>query len=163
MVSDVVKRVAPRNRLRWLVGVGITGLMVTCAVVSASGAGSSSFRANASYCGTTAAAFDGAAVGGYKGALAKCQVTCGAQTAHMCSAEELLRSEMLGVGPARPLTSAWYSSFVRADSNGFASMDCNGWTDDSQYGPAINADYNADVAIPQMMPCGETLQILCCD
>src|SRR5262245_61290871 len=45
-----------------------------------------SISVGGSYCGATATPYDGATVGGYPGAKAKCEATCSTPTAHMCDA-----------------------------------------------------------------------------
>ncbi|WP_461211620.1 hypothetical protein, partial [Desulfocurvus sp. DL9XJH121] len=44
------------------------------------------------YCGASAGPYDGATVGGYPAAKTKCETACGAATAHICDAAEIVRS-----------------------------------------------------------------------
>lgn len=101
---------------------------------------------------------------GYVGAKAICETLVGSNTAHMCTADELIRSAQLGAIPAAE-PSSWYASGVLGPTN---ANDCKGWTDDgTSYGstwnflaaaPPVGASY-----YPGSTACSQALPILCCD
>jgi hypothetical protein len=92
---------------------------------------------------------------GYVGAKAICQTLSG-PTAHMCSADELLRSAQAGV----PIATGWYSSATRSTyTNSGQTWDCSGW--DDQAGMDYGATWSG--ATPDFAPCNSFSAVLCCD
>lgn len=115
------------------------------------------YSVNATYCGTTES-MTGQIAGGYAGAKAFCVAACnGANTAHMCTTEELLRSLSLGTGQPGP---SWISTgtlgVVWSPSS---AADCNRWAsaESSDYGGAW--DGNGAV----LSSCDTVSPIACCN
>lgn len=115
------------------------------------------------FCGitpvTTTGAVVYATVPGYRGAKKACEnvSSCGnSPTAHMCTAEELVRSSQLGI----PTASGWISSGVAAGTG----TDCFGWTNGtiSWSGAAWNTNVPTG-AVSNLVSCNASLPILCCD
>lgn len=104
------------------------------------------------YCGATATPYDGAAVGGYTGAKAKCETACGTATAHMCDAAEIARSRQLGITLA---DGAWAACYASTNT----SSDCVGWTNVNGAGEVISL---APPILTQV-ECNTTHAIACCD
>lgn len=89
-----------------------------------------------------------------------CQQTCGSSpTAHMCSAEEVIRLASVG---ALAAPHGWYStgtgSLAGGSINGQYYLDCNGWTSHNTYDHAI---YWAGQALTG--DCSDQRPALCCD
>lgn len=93
--------------------------------------GTKQYSLGATYCGQTATSYAGGSVGGYASAKALCQAACaGSASAHLCTADELVRSVSLGI--AVPGT-AWYAGGMgNADSP--IVDDCGGFTDTATKG-----------------------------
>jgi hypothetical protein len=123
------------------------------------------------YCGSTTTASPGG-LGGYTGARSMCQSVCPlpptnpptsgfSATAHMCMAEELIRTAQLGQSPAAG--NGWYStgSTVVLPTNPPTgpTADCGGWTQ----GGFGFAGMNWAGGNPQAVTCGTALPVLCCD
>lgn len=118
----------------------------------------------ATYCGITAAT-DGSA-GGYATTKALCEqptTGCpsasgglGSSSAHMCTAEELVRSASSGI----PLPGAgWYNRGARVIEGPSSAMtDCAGWTSNS-----TNMSGALWSVTPSGATCNATYPILCCD
>lgn len=78
---------------------------------------------NGVYCGSTAS-HDGN-LGGYAGAKTMCETACGASTAHMCFADEIVRTATLGL--KMPTAESWVAGEAGViDSNEWA-FDCAGY------------------------------------
>lgn len=111
------------------------------------------------YCGVTAGFYNGAAVGGYSGARTKCGAVGGAcsATAHMCTAEEVMRSRSLG---ATLPADSWFATGQTSIGGTDLLFDCGGWIENS-------ASYRGSVlgstGWPGSTTCSTTRQILCCD
>lgn len=113
------------------------------------------YSLGATYCGKTTGVTSGVindgAIVGYVAAKAKCEVVsdCGMSlSAHMCTGEELIRSQALGMTIAK----GWYSN---------GTYDCSGWrttinTSNSPGAPLWTEAPNAD-------SCSNANAILCCD
>jgi hypothetical protein len=110
------------------------------------------------YCGATQDMYNGGEVGGYYMASARCLAVPGCatyQTAHMCTAEDVVRT--LAHGGTLP--AGWFSAGVAAPGIGGGTLsDCGGWTSDRtdlqgpEYaGPAVSVD-----------PCNNSHKLLCC-
>lgn len=106
------------------------------------------------YCGATSATYDGAAVGGYTGAKAKCEASCGTATAHMCDGADILRSEQLGI--TMP-SGVWISSYTAS----MTPVDCVSWTmnQTNTNGEVLNLSPPAF----SMVTCDTSHAIACCD
>jgi hypothetical protein len=139
------------------------GAVETKPVITKGGKQYSTF---ATFCGMTSATYDGKTVGGYAGAKSKCEAasSCGnSPSAHMCTAEEMVRSVQLSV----PVTTAdgWYATGVRAwgGNNLAANDDCEGWVYNTD---GYGADWGGG-ALPGSRPnhsgCANLLPIRCCD
>ena len=119
------------------------------------------YSLGATYCGMTAAT-TGALSGpgsltGYASAKGQCQgvAACSPTAAHMCTADELIRTRALGI--AAP--NGWYSNAAYAYYPGPEPYaDCDGWTSSSNqpYGPVWNSS-------PSQDDCAATQSILCCN
>jgi hypothetical protein len=93
-----------------------------------------------------------AAGSGYAKARAQCQTTCSSPTAHMCTAEELIRSAALG----KTIGGGWYSTGTNVTG---VILDCNDWTegtDPNVFGPAWSTGASDD-------RCTYTHAVACCD
>ena len=120
------------------------------------------------FCGASPSITNGALtdpVTGAKGYLASkliCQGVCKSQTAHMCSAPELIGSMELGVSALQQAATAadlWYSAGVDIPYSGLPTNDCGGWTLSSgAWGPAW-----ASPGVATLDLCGDTELIACCD
>jgi hypothetical protein len=120
------------------------------------------YSLGATFCGVTATPTSGAIFNGYLGAKTSCEGTsaCGnSPSAHMCSAEEVVRSMAVGIAP--PTTPAWYSAGFLSGGGG-ALFDCAGWT------TASGASYgwiwpNVSLTALGYDSCGAQHVIACCD
>jgi len=100
------------------------------------------------YVGTSTANYTGSAISGYANGTGACNSRY--TNAHMCTAEEMVRSATLG--SAMP-SGAWYSTGVAV--SGSASADCQGWTQtaglnamtwESSYGMAVSCAASYPIA-----------------
>lgn len=114
------------------------------------------------FCGitpvTTTGAVVYATVTGYPGTKRACEnvASCGnSSTAHMCTAEELVRSTQLGV----PTASGWISSGTSANSG----SDCLGWTNGTINWAGAAWTISAVGPVPNTVSCNDMNPILCCD
>lgn len=115
------------------------------------GRGGLSITANAVYCGmtseTTGFVFEGQYTG-YQVAKARCQIACRSATAHLCSADEVVRSaqieRILGV-------TGWYAAGVD---------DCWGFTANLQ--TAIGRTMSSGQVVGTS-PCSNLWPLFCCD
>lgn len=114
------------------------------------------------YCGitpvTTTGAVVYATVTGYPGAKKACEnvASCGnSPTAHMCTAEELVRSTQLGV----PTASGWISSGIA----GGTIADCLGWTNGTISWSGAAWLNGASGPVSNSVSCNASSPILCCD
>ncbi len=106
------------------------------------------------YCGATSATYDGAAIGGYTGAKAKCEATCGTATAHMCDGADILRSEQLGI--TMP-DGVWLSSYTAS----ITAVDCLMWTKNTTN--TIGEVLNLSPPLFLTAACNTSHSIACCD
>lgn len=114
--------------------------------------GGKSYSLGGVYCGK-AMNTDGDIANGYAGAKVFCESVSGCSaSAHMCSAEELVRTTTLGL----PTVAGWYASGL--EING-ASNDCRKYTsnDPTHLGPVWSGPY------PSTQYCNGSYPILCCD
>jgi len=105
---------------------------------------------HAIYVGPTPQHYNGQ-LGGYTGANAKCRAAVGSQTAHMCSATQILHSIQQGQNPIGGL---WYATGVAAVGPGaLTANDCFGWSvGDSS---TIGATWHNDGTAPSQSGCGD--------
>jgi hypothetical protein len=117
------------------------------------------------YCGHTTGTYQGnlGGSGGYALAKQLCAsgVTGCSATAHMCSAEELTRSQQLGIALTNP-SLAWYSTgaMSTAPTGTQPIRDCIGWTSVSNTERGPDTDSSGH---PNSDTCDNPRQILCCD
>jgi hypothetical protein len=120
-------------------------------VASANG---QSISVNGLYCGTTEG--HTGALGGYTAAKALCEAACDSPTAHMCTIEEAVRSQVLGVTWEGE---HWVATGLRVEMGNVTAWDCYGWLQANGAGYAWSvADGHARAA-----NCANTLGALCCD
>ena len=108
-------------------------------------------------------------VSGYRSAKVICEQTCGAANAHMCSADEIVRSAQLGAIPPAA-TGYWMAGGAYSLYSSGSSQDCLGWTDNSglaEYLDSIfNVDSNGPAGTQRIYPtidwCNRTYKIACC-
>jgi hypothetical protein len=119
------------------------------------------YSMQATYCGKTAPT-NGQITNGYAGAKSLCEslAACGASpSAHMCTAEELVRSAQLSVS----IDSGWYSTGVFTGP-GLAQneylLDCSGWT--TNVDTLVGAVWDS-AARPAGTSCKVSQPVLCCD
>jgi hypothetical protein len=132
--------------------------------------GSVSYSVGATkYCGvgptSTAGAISYNGVTGYAGAKAMCQASLGcgmSPTAHMCTADELIRSSQLGAAPS---ATGWYAAGVYSEVTTTPVVepagDCDGWTTAS--GTALGADWESGPSFAVYTSCSGSYPILCCN
>lgn len=125
-----------------------------------------SYSLGATYCGSTAPTTGKIGSGGFVATKAICEkgTSCGASaTAHMCTAEEMIRSASLGL--TTPLT-GWFSTGVQAlaGPSNYVS-DCNGWSSvaAAEYGPVWSGEHSGGVAWGDRAGCDGARPVLCCD
>lgn len=97
---------------------------------------------------------------GYRAAKKQCEsvTSCGnSATAHMCTAEEMVRSSQLGI----PTAYGWIASGVAINGT---TLDCVGWSNGTvgQAGAAWDNNFGAG-GTPNILSCNATTSILCCD
>lgn len=95
---------------------------------------------------------------GYAKARAQCQTACSSATAHMCTAEELVRSRTVGKQPVE----GWYSSGVYAPRINASSdwiMDCVSWSN----GTTDREGMVWESYGPNATSCNASVAVLCCD
>lgn len=116
---------------------------------------------------TTAGPYDGADVGGYTGAQARCvarfPVASGYLNVHVCSAREIINSkEDLNM----PAASGW--AWINNGPPGYFSSlsnDCNGWTSrntESAYYSVYGSKWGFTTNYAKATSCDQKLQIACC-
>ena len=101
-------------------------------------------------------------MGGYPGAKLACQSEVGTATAHLCTAEEVLRSASLGVGPT---ADGWMATGVYAaydSTNTHYFDDCNGFTSNNASNVGMTWLPNG-AGVPYDHFCSEEHPLLCCD
>lgn len=110
---------------------------------------SNSYSANARFCGATQAVTGN--LGGYRAAKTMCTAACGTPTAHVCSAEEMIRTFSLD-GVDR---SGWIATGIASDG----TNDCNGFQD----GTSGLRGNQWDGSRASRRTCHEAIAVLCCD
>ena len=123
------------------------------------------YSRDAVYCGSTSAVTG--AIGTYAIAKSLCEsvTNCGV-AAHMCTADEILRSTAMGVAIPAPASSpsgcGWYSTGA---SLGGGNKDCYGWmsASSSELGSILTLNGASGlVPGPGNSPCNVPYPILCC-
>jgi hypothetical protein len=121
-----------------------------------------SLRGSAVFCGSTSASMQGGGINGYVSAKTLCETECSSPTAHMCIADEVARSLMLGV---RVTTDGWYAGGLgvryagpTADSAHWGA-DCLGWTTSDSSN--VGLDWNSNGLT--FSTCDNSFRIHCCD
>ncbi len=114
------------------------------------------YSGNGIYCGTTAAQFTGN-LGGFAGAKTTCETKCSSPSAHMCTADEIVRSMAMSV----PISgSPWYATFTKQYFNGNSYVgDCASFKSSDMFwvGHYIESGQpNADF-------CNASHPVACCD
>ena len=127
--------------------------------------GGKQYSLGATYCGETPISVSGQITGGHAGAKSVCEslAACGSSpSAHMCTADEVIRS--MAVGIAQPTTGGWYSNGVRwyEAYHMWNGNDCQNWTSGASnwIGPVWGSDYTNGLDISL---CSNPRPILCCD
>ncbi len=101
---------------------------------------------------------------GYRGAKRLCEVSCGQQTAHLCTTEEVVRHMQMdgtfagapdGGGPS----GAWYATGIDVFGNIGHMRDCTGFT--STGGESLYWDMVARFS--SNVTCATSLPLLCCN
>lgn len=117
------------------------------------------------YCGSSSAVAGNIATttdNGYANAKGLCEKACSSTTAHVCSADEMVRYASLGgTIPAN----GWYQTAAIAlisetSTNWIYSYDCAGWT--AMTSTQLGAVWNAK-NYPGSAACTNTNPMLCCD
>lgn len=126
------------------------------------------YSLSAVVCGVTSTTYDGAGVQGYDGAKGKCEIACNSASAHMCTAEELLRSQATDPSSTIAVQNAWYSvgayaSYVPQGTSTPATRvnDCQGWRQSN--GPTDLGPMWASGVNPNNAACSDKRRIACCD
>jgi hypothetical protein len=147
-----------------LAAADLNGLNVVTYTAPDGGAVSYSVGAT-KFCGTsptnTNGAIQYAGFTGFLGAKKTCEAvaSCGnSPTAHMCTAEEMVRSSQLGMTTA----TGWVSTGVAAGISTSVISDCLGWTNSST---SLGATWLMSGVGPMSnaLSCSESHPILCCD
>jgi hypothetical protein len=119
------------------------------------------YSVGATYCGSSASTTAGDMSGlsvtgtGYGKARTQCQVTCNSPSAHMCAADELVRSAQLGVTLS---TQGWDSS---GSATGNGNYECDGWTTNSA--SFLASIWNDSPPGPSIVDCSKLYPVLCCN
>lgn len=100
--------------------------------------------------------YNGSQVGGYDGAKSICVTAASSTSAHMCNAEEMVRSTAVGVTSA---TEGWISTGDVSEWNGDGEQDCLGWT----LGASNTIGTTWVGSTSSNSDCNVTLAVLCCD
>jgi hypothetical protein len=126
------------------------------------------YSVGATYCGSTApqtgnllAAVPGAA-NGYAAGKSLCQTACSSPSAHMCAADDLIRSMAMGVAVPDTTTFSWYSTAAVSNGTDFAA-DCSGWEGISGGGASWGMSSAARNFGLYDGNCASTQPVLCCD
>ncbi len=102
-------------------------------------------------------------LGGWEGAKAMCETTCGSPSAHMCVAAEVMMSAQLGVDfQVSDGTELWYGTGEYAQFTTTNSTNCGGWNGSAGRGPVWVAVV-ATGGFPYYAECSELHPVLCCD
>lgn len=124
--------------------------------------GSSSISMNGLYCarsvnmtaGTIVA--DGGVVG-YRATKAICEETCARPTAHLCTAEEIIATYMLGTNPPQ----GWVQGSIVSSDGTNVYNDCSGFTSSS--GTRVGAVWDPSFGANSGGFCNIQYPVLCCD
>ena len=123
----------------------------------------STYSTGAIYRGATASTFTGA-LGGYEGAKQACETALGSPTAHMCTAEELVRTHATGNPVGNGVDAMWHATGSRAmwpPNAPIAVSDCQSFTEPSNQ--AQGASISVQGALMQVTTCDSSMKIACCD
>jgi hypothetical protein len=124
------------------------------------------YSLNATFCGastsTTAGDMSGLPVTGtgYAKAKAQCTLTCASPSAHFCAANEIGRSNQLGV----TVPTGWYESSTYEVDVSKPNYECFGWS--SKLSAVLGPQWVNDAAhgsAPSDTTCDQLAPILCCD
>lgn len=148
------------------VGIGTTtpGQKLTVAGTIESSSGGIKFpdgniqtTSHSTYCGVTASTYTGSGVGGWSGAVSKCQTACGISNSYMCSFSDLAFYFQTGGSSLGP-NSFWISDTYY--DNGFGAISaCVGWTSNSS-GEVGSILYNGTTG--SYNRCNDSFAIACC-
>jgi hypothetical protein len=118
--------------------------------------GALSYSAQAIYCEASMPVTGD--VGGYQGAKALCEDTCGSASAHVCTADELLRS--LGLGVELPsVTNYRFATGITWGGTAGQQADCRAFSQATEaYGGAVWSVDHFDIT-----GCSTAYPMLCCD
>jgi hypothetical protein len=112
------------------------------------------------YCGSSLAVTGSA--GGYVGAKTLCETACGDPAAHLCSAEEVVRSLQVGIDVP---TAERYAAGIQYSSGASSSYECFGWRDgtvSALVAPSITYHTGYGGLGPSTTDCGTSRPFLCC-
>lgn len=107
------------------------------------------------YYGDMRTSTSGSGPTGYVGAKTICENLVKTKTAHMCTADELIRSAQLG----KTIPNGWYATGVQDAQN--VAQDCRGWTSNDSVQGTKGALWTG--VFPSAQSCGVTASVLCCD
>jgi hypothetical protein len=121
--------------------------------------GNGSYSVGAVFCGATAAT-DGKITNGYAGAKTLCQAACAnAPSAHMCTSEELVRTQQRGVLITQ--AAGWYARGVHSTNGSGPVRDCQGWTNNA--GTDLASAWETPLGPVGVAVCSSSFPVLCCD
>lgn len=133
------------------------------------------------WCGDSAPTKGNFDVGGRRGVRAAksiCETRCASTSAHMCSADEAVRSFELGLSPPYGWVKGAYGGIFYPSGNptgaqGLQLQDCSGWTEASRTlttsvvylfgGSVLDTTTKPGAAIVGFDYCDAMIPILCCD
>ncbi len=129
-----------------------------------------SISVNGLYCGKSAQPTTGNIqfnnLVGFRAAKAACEAACGDPNAHMCSAEEMIRSFQVGNLTPYPSENLWYSTFARWESNGVVVDECDGWQCGQAGRQPCGTEYGAFIQSGDRLVnwnvCTNSYRIACC-
>jgi hypothetical protein len=152
-----------------LTATDLNGLNV---VSYTSDAGTSSYSVGATkFCAATSASYTGN-MGGFVGAKQACQTACSTNTAHMCTSEEIARSNSLGINLSHS-GAWWYATTTLSGTQTTYFGNCGGfctavpdWTltandcnsNNYSYGGTIGSQGGVNFSL-----CSDSNPIACCD
>jgi hypothetical protein len=119
------------------------------------------YSLDAVFCGASPGLFNGKEVGSYQGAKKKCEETCGGSpTAHLCTTQEVMRSESVGV----PITATvgWINNGIEINPGNSTIYinDCLRWSSEANTSGGFGWTANTG---PTSIRCNESAQLICCD
>ena len=130
----------------------------------------SGYSATTHYCGYTSSAYNGAGVGGWSGAGAKCRAVsgCSSTRAYMCSSDALAKHQQDSGTPALPTSgNYWISDQYYTETGGAGyKAGCSGWTTSSTAAPNTGANWTGvanGAGLVTISYCNNNFAIMCCD